>query len=83
MLGLMVLKGCGERLGAQVAEGVATRFAKMLAGKMRQEDSLGHFGAGQYAVVSPVRRWPCATFAERVREAVELAAFLYRVKRLR
>jgi diguanylate cyclase (GGDEF)-like protein len=66
--------GLCERLGTQVAEGVAMRFAKMLAGKMRQEDSLGHFGAGQYAVVSPGTAVAfCATFAERVREAVELA----------
>lgn len=66
--------GLCERLGTQVAEGVAMRFAKMLAGKMRQEDSLGHFGAGQFAVVSPGTAVAlCATFAERVREAVELA----------
>jgi len=64
----------GERLGVQVAEAVGNRFAKMLAGKMRQEDSLGHFGAGQFAVVSPGTALAfCATFAERVREAVEVA----------
>lgn len=63
-----------ERLGTPVAEEVGRRFAKMLAAKMRQEDSLGHFGAGQYAVVSPGTAAAfCATFAERVREAVEVA----------
>ena len=63
-----------QRYGAPVAQQVAGRFAKMLAGKIRQEDSLGHFGAGQYAVVAPGTAASfCATFAERVREAVEVA----------
>ncbi|MDP3639428.1 MAG: diguanylate cyclase [Azonexus sp.] len=74
VLGFDGFEGLCERLGRKVAEDVATRFAKMLASKMRQEDSLGHFGAGQYAVVSPGTAVVfCATFAERVREAVELA----------
>lgn len=64
---------CGS-LGAVVADEVANRFAKMLAGKMRHEDSLGHFGPGQFAVVSPgTAPQFCATFAERVRQAVEVA----------
>ncbi len=63
-----------QRLGQEIAEEVGTRFARMLAGKIRQEDSLGHFGPGQYAVVSPGTSLSyCTTFAERVREAVELA----------
>ncbi len=74
VLGFDGFEGLCGRLGTKVAEDVATRFAKMLASKMRQEDSLGHFGAGQYAVVSPGTAVAfCATFAERVREAVELA----------
>jgi diguanylate cyclase (GGDEF)-like protein len=74
VLGFDGFEGMGERLGLQVAEQVGNRFAKMLAGKMRQEDSLGHFGAGQFAVVSPGTAPAfCATFAERVREAVEVA----------
>lgn len=64
----------GERFGEAVAEQIANRFAKMLAGKMRQEDSLGHFGAGQFAVVSPGTALSfCVTFADRVRQAVEVA----------
>lgn len=74
VLGFDGFSALENRLGATVAEGVATRFAKMLAGKIRQEDSLGHFGAGQYAVVSPGTAPAfCMTFAERVREAVEAA----------
>lgn len=74
VLGFDGFAGMGERLGPQVAEAVVNRFAKMLAAKMRQEDSLGHFGAGQFAVVSPGTTAAFyATFAERVREAVEVA----------
>lgn len=74
VLGFDGFDGLSERLGAPVAEEVSNRFAKMLAAKMRQEDSLGHFDAGQFSVVSPGTAPSfCATFAERVREAVEVA----------
>jgi hypothetical protein len=57
-----------------LAERVGTRFAKMLAGKVRTEDSLGHFGPGQFAIVAPGTSPLLFTaFAERVREAVEVA----------
>jgi diguanylate cyclase (GGDEF)-like protein len=74
VLGFDGFDGMCERLGEQVAGEIGNRFAKMLTGKMRQEDSLGHFGNGQFAVVSPgTAPACCATFAERVREAVEVA----------
>lgn len=62
------------KLGNEVAEQVGSRFVKMLAAKVRQEDSLGHYGAGQYAIIAPgTSPVLCAAFAERVREAVEVA----------
>lgn len=74
VLGFDNFESLCERFGAPVAEQVGSRFAKMLASKMRQEDSLGHYGSGQYAVVAPGTAIAfCATFAERVREAVEVA----------
>lgn len=74
VLGFDGFAALGARLGAEVAEEVGNRFARMLAGKIRQEDSLGHFGAGQYAIISPGTALSyCATFAERVRQAVEVA----------
>lgn len=74
VLGFDDFDGMCQRFGPKVAEEIGNRFAKMLAGKMRQEDSLGHFNAGQYAVVSPGTALSfCATFADRVREAVEVA----------
>ncbi|MGE5469351.1 MAG: diguanylate cyclase [Bacteroidota bacterium] len=74
VLGFDGFAALGERLGSDKAIEVGNRFARMLAGKIRQEDSLGHFGAGQYAVISPGTALPyCITFAERVRQAVEVA----------
>lgn len=74
VLGFDGFDGLRERLGANVADEVSNRFAKMLAGKMRQEDSLGHYSAGQFSIISPGTAPAfCATFAERVREAVEVA----------
>ncbi|QKV56466.1 MAG: diguanylate cyclase [Dechloromonas sp.] len=46
----------------------------MLADKVRQEDSLGHYGPGQYAIIAPgTSPTQFTKFAERVREAVEVA----------
>jgi len=62
------------KLGRDLADQVSARFGKMLAGKVRQEDSLGHYAAGQYAIIAPgTSPILCAAFAERVREAVEVA----------
>lgn len=74
VLGFDGYPALAARLGNKVAEDVSCRFARMLAGKMRQEDNLGHYGPGQFAVISPgTAPAYCATFAERVREAVEVA----------
>lgn len=63
-----------QMLGPSVAEDVGNRFARMLVAKMRKEDSLGHFAAGQFAVLSPgTAPEYFATFAERVRQAVEVS----------
>lgn len=79
VLGFDGFEGLCQRLGVDVAEEVCNRFAKMLAGKVRHEDSLGHYGMGQFAIVSPGTAPAfCATFAERVREAVEMAKLTIR-----
>jgi len=63
-----------ERLGPEMAERVSTLFARMLAGKVRVEDSLGHHGPGQFAIIAPGTSLPLFTsFAERIRQAVEVA----------
>lgn len=72
VLGLDDYAGVCAQLGEEIAAQVADRFAKMLGGRIRQGDSLGHFATAQYAVVSPgTSPAPCASFAERVREAVQ------------
>ena len=74
VLGFDAFDQVRERLGPDLAERVGARFAKMLGGKVRTEDSLGHFGPGQYAIVAPGTSPLLFTaFAERVREAVEVA----------
>jgi len=74
VLGFDGFDGMRERFGPPLAEQIVNRFAKMLAGKVRQEDSLGHYAAGQFAIISPgTAENFCATFAARVREAIEVA----------
>lgn len=74
VLGFDGYKDVCAKLGPVVAERVGIHFAKLLAAKIRREDSLGHFGEGQFAVVSPgTSPALCASFANRVREAVEVA----------
>ncbi|MCL2525382.1 MAG: diguanylate cyclase [Betaproteobacteria bacterium] len=73
VIGFDDFSGLAGRLGASAASNVANSFARMLAGKIRHEDSLGHFGNGQFAIVSPgTPVVACCTFAERVRQAVEI-----------
>lgn len=74
VIGFDGYEALSSRLGEGLAEQVANRFAKMLTAKIRAEDSLGRFDAGQFAIISPgTSPALCATFAERVREAVEVA----------
>ena len=74
LIGFDAYDALGQRLGALRAAEVAGRFARSLAERIRREDSLGHFSDGQFAVISPGTALAhCATFAERVRQAVEVA----------
>lgn len=83
VLGLDDYAGVCKKLGDDIAEQVGTRFAKMLASKIRQGDSLGHFAPAQYAIVSPgTSPALCFSFAERVREAVEVAHVAAQGKRV-
>lgn len=69
--------------GEEVMKNLHLRFAKMLAGKVRKEDSTGHFTGNQFVIVSPGTPYPaCASFANRLREAVELANISLQGQRL-
>ncbi len=60
-----------EQIGETKAAGMGVKFAKMVANKIRKEDSLGHFADGRFAVVSPgTSPAACVAFADRVRRAV-------------
>lgn len=72
-----------EEVGADLAEQLAARFVQMLSSKMRKEDSLGLYDQGKFAIVSPgVSPARCASFADRVREAVRVAHVMVQGKRL-
>lgn len=60
--------------GNEVVQQLQLRFSKLLANKIRKEDSLGHFAGSQFAVVSPGTSCPgCEAFADRLRQAIEAA----------
>lgn len=71
VLGLDGHERVAAQLGEQVIAQVVTRIARMLAGSIRQSDSLGHFEADTFAIVSPgTGPLLCASFAERVRQVI-------------
>lgn len=60
-----------QQIGRSRASDMGVKFAKLVAGKIRREDSLGHFGEGRFAIVSPgTPPVACIAFADRVRRAV-------------
>jgi two-component system, cell cycle response regulator len=61
-----------ESIGEEGAEQVGIKLARLLAAKIRREDSLGHFAHGQYAIISPgTPALACTSFANRVLLAVQ------------
>ena len=83
VLGLDHFDQIVEDIGSAYAEQVAGRFAQLLAGKMRKEDNLGIYEQGQFVIVSPgISPARCASFADRVREAVRVAHVAVQGKRL-
>jgi diguanylate cyclase (GGDEF)-like protein len=74
VMGFDRFSGLREEHGAEVVQQLQMRFSKMLANKMRKEDSLGHFAGSQFAVISPGTPYPaCESFANRLREAIAAA----------
>lgn len=60
------------------------RFARLVAGKIRKEDSLGHFDDLALAVVSPgTPEAACVAFGNRLREAIEGASVAAHGQRLK
>lgn len=72
-----------EQVGeAKVAE-LGLKFARLVSGKIRREDSLGHFEPARFAIVAPgTTPAACITFSDRVRRAVAEAVISSGGKRL-
>lgn len=72
-----------EAHGDEVVKQLQLRFSKMLSNKIRREDSLGHFAGSQFAVISPgTPSASCESFANRLREAIEVANISVQGQRL-
>ncbi|MDR2364459.1 MAG: diguanylate cyclase [Zoogloeaceae bacterium] len=72
-----------ERLGERKAGEICLKFARQVAGKVRREDSIGHFSPGRFAIVTPgTSPETCLVFAERLRRAVSEAVITSGGKRL-
>ena len=72
-----------EEHGAETVAQLQKRFVSMLIGKIRKEDSLGHFAGSQLVVISPGTPYPaCESFGNRLREAIRNASISVRGHRL-
>ena len=74
LLGFDRFDGLRVDAGEELAKQLQLRFAKLVAGKIRKEDSLGHYDDKWFAVVSPgTPEISCGAFGNRLREAIEVA----------
>ena len=65
--------------GEQLGEALLARFAQVLTGAVRKEDSLARWDTNQFAVVTPgIDPAQTHEFAERMRTAVAVASIHYR-----
>ena len=72
-----------ETYGGEVIDELQKRFISMLGGKIRREDSLGHYAGSQLVVVSPGTSYSaCAAFGVRLRDAISAASISVHGRRL-
>jgi diguanylate cyclase (GGDEF)-like protein len=72
-----------DQVGEAKAADLGVKFARLVGGKIRREDCLGHFAPGRFAIVSPgTSPLACISFADRVRRAVADAVITAGGKRL-
>ncbi len=63
-----------EEHGVDALKQLQQRFISMLSGKIRKEDSLGHYIGSQLVVISPgTTSAACESFGNRLREAIRAA----------
>lgn len=72
------------RYGAHVAQLINRKLSKILATKLRQEDSVAELAPARFAVVSPSTNMEGAcAFAMRLRTAIDHIVMTYREERIR
>lgn len=70
--------------GEELVKQLQLRFARLVAGKIRKEDSLGHYDDNWFAVISPgTSEISCEAFGNRLREAIEVANIAAHGQRLK
>ena len=77
------LSELGPRYGTNVPQLVARKLSKILASKVRHEDTVAELSPGQFAVLSPVSdALTCCAFALRMQQALEKLVMTYRDDRI-
>lgn len=73
-----------RRHGANVPQLVARKLSKILATKIREEDTVAELAPGQFVVMSPLSdALTCSAFALRMQTAIEKLVMTYREERIR
>lgn len=68
-----------KRFGRDIADRMNERFARLLIGKVRADDSVGKFLPGKTMVIAPgTKIGVCVAFADRIRKALAGAKFAVR-----
>ena len=69
--------------GPETLKQLQQRFIAVLSGRIRREDSLGHYQGSQLVVLSPgTPRVACEAFGDRVRKAVQSASIVIHGQRV-
>ncbi|TLS17112.1 MAG: response regulator [Betaproteobacteria bacterium] len=83
VLGFDSLERYTAQYGGALVDKLQERFAKLLAGNIRKEDSLGHYSDTTFAIVSPGTPGAASeAFANRLRHAVETSNIAVHGQRL-
>lgn len=83
VFGLDSYEAVGERFNQDLADKIALKFGRLLAKKIRTDDTIGQFSPGRIAIVAPgTNRALCASFAERVCKGLAAAQISIRGQRV-
>jgi diguanylate cyclase (GGDEF)-like protein len=83
VMGLDNVGALRDEYGVDVLKQLQQRFIAVLFGKIRKEDSLGHYLGSQLSVISPGTSFAvCEAFGNRLREAIRVASIAVHGRRL-